>query len=736
MLSSDLTIYAQEILNFLKTVTIKYSLLNTPINSSVIQKGYSVNLDEPATWKYNLNAIGEYHESDTQMQVISLDTREVIVFNKQNLAVHPRTASAYAPGSDYFDTLCANYPDQTDLIKSILFPYPDMEDWLELSDITLAQYGSGYLETWEEPELISRLKKFLSVVAERWHFSFLEVEPYFVPTFYGQLYTQMAAFLLVSRDSLIRTPYVHSWHIWQYLTSNGLDDYSDVLTRKKSMFLYQNWDYLKQNMGKQSNLKILVENLLSDLNLGIFGRKVIQQSHTGQDVYQLTPQLGATIVSEDNIRDNAITDESIGDMQTRLYEANFIPALTDNITTTVTRTLGDTTLNEWFTKYLELRPTTADSRYRDILDRFILDNLVQSCVSGYYSATDTITDPLSGSKETMTVADRLLLFTYCSAKSVGVTPVTLPTEYISSYSLREKPLDPGTTYPWQGHMRLISSYIDAQSFMTSVGYNISMNSATSFSSNLSELWSTFVTQLGSCEITDDTFLYDLKMYLLWCRYKHYEVIPLSLAANVTTFTQWFDTYYPTLGVLFSDTYETSANPQSAYSDLADAVIASLVPSTSELEYYGNYTVSDSGYKRLRDLFVQLCSYNVNFIDYANTNSEYLILGKFTLAQLGEVISETVTSTNYLKDLGASTATYREPFVVNATKVFNDGNTTGSDIDTTTSNFELIDQSDNNLDNDTFNMRWYATHEQSPMIDSGMMTMSYGLSTTSFVTDDN
>lgn len=732
MISADLQVYTQEIFNFLKTVTVKFSPMADLENNKVIRKGYTVNLDEPSTWKYNLNAIGEYHESDTPMTVLSFDTKETIVFNKENLALHPRTKAAYLPGTTYFETLCDTYSDQEQLIKSILFPYPDMADWLSLSDFSLAQYGTGYLETWEEPELIRRLIKFLEVIRYRWYFSFLSVEPYFTLTFYGQLYTQMGAHLLVSRDSLIRTPYVHSWHIQQYLQSNGLDDYSDVLTRKKQMFLYQNWEYLKLNMGKQSNLELLITNLLSDINIGVYGRKVIQQKYTAKSSYQLTPQLGATNVSADNVRLTAIADESVADMQTKIYEAGLIPTLNGNDSSTVTRTLGDTTLNEWFTKYLELRPTTADSRYNDMLNRFILDTLTQTCVKGYYNAVATVDDPLTGHTETMTVADRLLLYAYCSAKSIGATLVNLPTEYISQYALRDTFITPDTTYPHLGYNRRIASYLDAQSFMTSTGYDTLITTAAGFSSNLTTLWSIFLNQIEVCEITDDTFLYNVRMYLMWCRYKHYEIIPLNLAPGQTTFSGWLNNNYPEWLIQFTDVFDTSNDPQTAYSNLADVVISSLVPTTDTLSYYGNYTVSNASYARLKALFVQLCSYNVNFVDYSGTNSEYVHQGKLTYDSLGDKLAETVYSSTYLKDEGVATVTYTDEIAMDASGILLDGDITL--VDTDTMSYELIDNSLSPNGSDIFYKKFYASMSGTDISETGYTTTAIAMNVTSLAED--
>lgn len=633
-LPSDMRVYVGQILNFLKTVTIKYSPLSDLINDTLVRKGYTVNLDDPTTWKYNLNAVGAYHPSDTPMYVLSLDTQEQILFDVSVLGNHPRTVSAYQPGTDGYIALCERYPEQVDLIKSILFPAPSLAEFIESDDITLITYGEGFLEEWEEPKLIEALESFLALVRRRWHFNFLQVEPYFAPTFFGQLYPQMAAYLLAERDSLIRTPYVHSWHLWQYLTSNGLDNYSDILDRRKSMFLYQNWDYLKINSGKQSNLVILIENLLTDLGVGIYGRRVVQQTHDGADACQLTPMLVPTLISGDtNNYTDSVTSETVSEMQQRLYVNGLTLAEDEETIAAITRKLGDTTMNNMITKFLEIRPLSADCRYADILNNFILNTMVQTINSGIYSAHVSIIDPQTNRSVVMSTGECLALYGYCAAKSVGITLTDLPSTFLyrMAYKLTRNPIP--KTRMWNGYAKPISAWVDVDSFLGTLGYPQTIVSPTAFSTELTNLWIQFVNSLESCELEAETQIFDLKMFLLGQVIDFDVQKPIDLCPGMTTYAQLLGGSNTNIQSLFFDAYDNAADPSTLYQSLADVIISTLLPLTQTLRFYGNYTISDSSYTRLRQLFVQLCSYNVQFLDSNRVNTEYSILGKSTIDNL-------------------------------------------------------------------------------------------------------
>jgi hypothetical protein len=355
-IATDMLQPQKEIYNFLRSATIKYEPIGRQLNSALEQTGNVVSNDK-TTWKYYINMTGAYHSTDTMMQVVSLDTRQVIDFTVATLAVNPRTRAAYMPGGDYYSRLCQLYPAQISLIGSILFPVSSIENAIAAEDFTLLAYGDGYLEPDEQPLIIMEIEKFLRIYHDRWYFSFLDDEPLFYIKTWGTLWSKLAACIMAARISFIQTPYVHSFFLWNKLQANGLSNYSDILDRRKSMMLYQNIDYLRANAGKQSNLIILANGLLSDFGIGLYGRQVIQESETNAASYELTPQLAAVrIPTNFGVLATEIVTEDVATVQTQIYTAGLTAADGAETVATVERRLGDTTLNQFMTKFLEIRP--------------------------------------------------------------------------------------------------------------------------------------------------------------------------------------------------------------------------------------------------------------------------------------------------------------------------------------------------------------------------------------------
>ena len=142
---SDITVYRNQVYNFLNTVSIKFTPISDQFNLMLTQQNQAVS-DDPTTWKYYMHLQGLYHPTDTIMTVTSLDTQQQIEFTIDTLKVHTRTKAAYVPGTAFFTDLCSRYPNQVDLIKSILYPISDVEAAIDAEDFTILACGTGFLE--------------------------------------------------------------------------------------------------------------------------------------------------------------------------------------------------------------------------------------------------------------------------------------------------------------------------------------------------------------------------------------------------------------------------------------------------------------------------------------------------------------------------------------------------------------------------------------------------------------
>lgn len=629
MISPDRLSVQQQIYNFLRTVTIKYEPLAHEINLLVLKKGYTVNQNDPKTWKYYLNMVGQYHESDKPMYVTSLDTRQSILLSPENLNNNLRTKAVYQPGGAYYKRLCDTYPDQVELIKSILFPVTSIDQAILAPDLTLLRYGDNYLEKEEQDKLIRDIEEFLEILKERWYFNFLDDEPYFYLTFWSSLWTYLAMLLMSSRMDNIQTPYVHSWDLWNKLKAYGIDNYSDILDREKAMFLYQNIDYLNQNAGKQSNLIILANNLLKSFGIGLYGRIVVQEAESDAANYRLTPQLPAVLIPPNpNEIPRPLEIKTVATLHSEIYEKGLTPFDNAETIAAVERRLGDTTLNEFATKFLEIRPLAQIKPYATILNIFLLETLIVSITNGYYVKPVEVIDPLTKNSLYLPPKELLALYHYATLKSMGIDPVSPPQKARIYRAFTPVIGSPAKTIPYKGKKLYLSTIVNSQSYLSGLTYDPYIDSPKDFSNNVTALFLRYMDHILLDQKTAIDKWHYAYAYLNSLCHKRQE-IDLNLLDTYTTYDEW-------LGVngidAFSgifDQYALQAVPRQAWGNLADAIISTLLPINDTLRFFGNFTLSNSGYERLRQLFVQMCSYRVVFLEADRDIAEFSADPKFS-----------------------------------------------------------------------------------------------------------
>lgn len=629
-MTTDLKVYRLQIMNFLQTLSIKFTPTIDKLNVMVANAGYPVDYDNPQTWKYYINLSGNYHPIDTVMKVISLDTREEIEFTQANLVQHVRTRASYVPGSSYYDALCQKYPQHTDLIKNILTPVTDIDAAIDATDFTILGYDGSFLESSEEGYLVNGLQKTLNYIKTRGYPSYLASEPYFYPSFWVGVWNALVQSCFALRFEAQRTIYVHSWFIWQYLMSRGLGDYSDILTREKAMFFYRCFEYLIQNRGKQSNLLILQDKLLGDLSVGLFARDVYLQTFSKADQYKLTPEFVAREISNGN-GDESVPALAMSDMNQRLIEAGDEVDGTAQYVAQMEDTLSATVVNTYPTKILELRPLPRDRKYADFFNVFAMDTLVALINSGKYSVAVELFVAENSETVILSAKDALVLLYYCIHRMSYETPVNIPNSYTSRTAFREQPLPIPPTFKWSGFTYNTKTYVDLPKWQDKATYpKPSFTIATNFSEMVSSMFlnslDLVLLSRSTSDLVELTAMQKVIESLVW-----QANFPIDLCEE-KTYDEWFGKHFDVYKH-FIESFETLTNPQQKYSDLADQILTGLLPVTKTMQAYGNFSISEQGYGRLKDLFISLCSYNVTFLNTTRDVYQFFYVDEMALGTL-------------------------------------------------------------------------------------------------------
>jgi hypothetical protein len=227
----------------------------------------AVDETDPASWKYYMNVSGQYHFSDTVMQVTSLDTLEQIDFTADNLKIHTATAVAYQFGTRNYKALVQQYPRQVPLILGILYPV-DIDTAIAAKDGQILGYPATYVEI-NEYSLIEKLQRWIYGFKARWVNPQYAISDELYPTVQlANLYYGILMAIINFREQACGTAEAHSYHVQQYLASHlGLDQFIEHMTLKQSLWLYRNINYIERNVGKLSTFQTLIQKLLTDRSI-------------------------------------------------------------------------------------------------------------------------------------------------------------------------------------------------------------------------------------------------------------------------------------------------------------------------------------------------------------------------------------------------------------------------------------------------------------------------------------
>lgn len=283
MLSNNYKIYVSSIIKLTRSLVIKSQHNIEAINNFLSLAGHTLPTNEK-DWKYYRNVSGEYYVGDTGfnddvlMTIISLDTQEVINFDKVSLASHGITFTEYKSKGSYYDILTALYPDQVELIDGILFPV-NIDSAIAAKDFTILHYDTSLVAS-NEVSLIPKVQKWLYSTAIRWDIkSYTAGDNLYAAGLIGIFTLDMVMTIINIRLELCKTNEVSEYHLWNYLGGYfRLDAYKDRIPKGQALFLYRNIEYIVAHAGEDDVLNFLNDNFARPYGLSLFSFYINQNS--------------------------------------------------------------------------------------------------------------------------------------------------------------------------------------------------------------------------------------------------------------------------------------------------------------------------------------------------------------------------------------------------------------------------------------------------------------------------
>lgn len=387
----------------------------------------SFNINDPSSWKFYLNLNGQYHFSNEMMYVVSVDTLEEIEFTKENLDVHRATKRAYLSEGSYIKSLKVRYPNQKALIEGILRPV-DLNVAINARENEILSYNKDLVE-YNEVSLIEKVQRKIDVYIKNWESkSYPKFEKEYGLMQHYILLALIPLFIREVREASERSFETHSFYIWNHLESvAGLGKYRPYLSKTQSMWLYRNIDYLKSNFGKDSNVKLLIDNLLTPSGIPM------ARYYTGLDLSGIKyGENVAPFMSRVALNFTDVIGETTLDKSIKFVNEKMIPLardnyqnLEENIEALETK-LKLNPLSSMPTKLFESE--LLSSNLRDVYSKE--DVLIQHwgylAYNDLYKAKFSFINPKTSSIMNMTAKEAFMVWIYVTNKIFGTTPEKIP----------------------------------------------------------------------------------------------------------------------------------------------------------------------------------------------------------------------------------------------------------------------------------------------------------------------
>jgi hypothetical protein len=592
-----------------------------------------------------------YATMDTMMMVPSEDVPgTTVAFTRMMLNNNVLTKARYRLQYHEYTTLCEKYPQNIDLIKSIVYPFNiNFKDITTLPNYSLVGYAEDLLHSNEQSSLLTEVTSFLTMFRDRWDVKEYVYEALYPNVQWGALWIYLFQALVKVRIQNLRTYRVHPDHIWEYLASKGLDDYRSILTREQELFLYKNIDYLHANRGKHGTMMLLAENILGKRYSDLVTKDLALCPQNATETTLPIPEFIDDSISHPKTpsENAAIVYYSADDVLTRMQESGLIPA-TDDAKASETTALQYGRYTHFKTKLMEIKRSTVDFSFSNLYWKYTFSTLMNLLGDG--KVNHQVNLVVDAGYIDLTTKEALALLLYCLYRLPNTDTyetfktTKIPNSFLCPVVVNTNILDETTLASMCEAMNVeplvigekmftMNEVMDAATVIAesklyralfSLYKKINRDSKGNVTSIDDKLYSS-VDDLR--QATDDVFkilrAFEIDIVTttdiqrkeslthIYSQLVGNTTVSIPLIDGYTTFGDWFDSQQTLTDYMTS--IESSPDRLSQLDTLATTLLNGLLGIESSECYPLNDAITTQ-YTLLKKLFVQLCSYNVAFMD--------------------------------------------------------------------------------------------------------------------------
>jgi hypothetical protein len=169
----------------------------------------------------------------------------------------------------YYTELLEQYPEQETLIKGILLPI-DIDMAVKSDQGTILTYNKDLVKV-NEAGLIEEVEIYVYEYLSKWYNSkYTVTDEYYLSNTLANLYSGITLKILNIRLDNVFTDKVHPFHMDKFFESHRrLNKDIQYLDDKTRLWLYKNVRYLEANIGLNTSLDLLIQNVFEVLGVGV-----------------------------------------------------------------------------------------------------------------------------------------------------------------------------------------------------------------------------------------------------------------------------------------------------------------------------------------------------------------------------------------------------------------------------------------------------------------------------------
>lgn len=258
----------------------------------------------------------------------------------------------------------------------------------------------------------------------------------------------------------------------------------------------------------------------------------------------------------------------------------------------------------------EIDRNITSTLYNQVYAKFVQESILYRASEKDLNFSIIVTPPDTKVPLALDADQVVALLLYCACKEVGITLEKPPVAAEVMWPYKKEFPEIPEIFHYQGHKRYTQAYLTDYGFTDMIPYPLPLISTDDMASKIHSQAINFLHNFIEVHRSASSIHMEilLKVYQQRC-VKGW--IPLTLINNIP-YTQFFRIVDGLADVI--EQYDSSVSPELKYSRFFDALMEQFYPVDTPL-LLESETAMNEKYRRVKQFFVEMCSYNVTFFDH-------------------------------------------------------------------------------------------------------------------------